>query len=212
MGKLGNLFPKDPRVMEDFIKQAEFLRQSADIFKAVSQNFACLKNSARQLVRIEHEADEIVHAVEVKLIRVFILKQLEKEDAKTIVDLLDDIIDGIEEAANRLVIFRLPSPTPELQKFAELITQAADSILRAMTLLRDGKYKAQDYGDCLKTIHKIENEGDKIHRETLEILNSETLDFRTMRKWEIVYQILENTLDKYKDLANTLERVRMKYS
>lgn len=206
------MFPKKPQFLDAIVRQAGFLKETALLFQQITEGKEKLREGAQRLKNLEHEADQIVHAVNIELETVW-LPDIDKEDPKILTEMIDDVIDYIEEAANRMVLFRITPVSAPASSFALLLLRVSAEIHKAIQLLRADLYASDEYAQCYQKIHEIENEGDAIHRKVLEeIMNDEKMDVRTVMKWERIYQILEDALDTCEDVAIALEHVRIKRS
>jgi hypothetical protein len=141
---------------------------------------------------------------------------LDKEDLSRLTESLDDVIDLVEQAANRLKIFGIPDTNPDLQAFASLIVQAAEQIHKGVLLIVDRKMQSEEYVGCLAKLEHLENEGDRLHRRLLEKLmgpNPSDFDGDLLKliKWKEIFQTLEDTLDRCEDIAVIFSRLKTKY-
>lgn len=207
--------PKKSKIFESLAIQAEMLEKAALVFKNLTEDFARLKDLAQALELLENNADKQVHVINEEIQKFFILP-MDKEDIKELSEGLDDIIDNLEQVSNRLKIYQIPHTHEALQKFAELLYEAALEIHRSVLLIRDHKLESAEFVAAFKNLHTLENEGDKLHREVLEKLlgqNSSEFDSDPLSvlKWKEIFQTLEDTLDICEDLAILLERLRIKY-
>lgn len=207
---------KGTPTIDYIVMQAKLLRESSETFLALVDSPAQGTTYAKRLAELEHQADQVVHKVAPELRKVFMTDMLEKDEFAMLVELLDDIIDDIEETADRIVRFKIATSSPELKGFAQLIAQAADRICQGILLLQAKQYRSPEYAACYQAIHSLENEGDKLHRNTIAMLDEDSVtDVRTLiraLKWMQVYQILENALDKCEDMAIALEHIETRLS
>ncbi len=207
--------PKKSKIYESLAKQATMIEQAAAVFAALTRDWTLLPENASKLEALETEADQQVHVVNEEIQKFFILP-MDKEDLKELSEGLDDIIDNLEQASNRLKIYQIPHSHPALEGFAKLIYEAAHEIHRSVLLIRDHKLKSPEFTAAFKNLHTLENEGDKLHRQVLELLmGKDSPDFDSdpisVMKWKEIFQTLEDTLDICEDLAILLERLKVKY-
>lgn len=199
-------------VLDKLVEEAALVKKAADTFRGAVEDPGNTLNYAKALEEIEHAADGLVHDIDAKLLKLFTLPNMDKEDVKALTELLDTVIDFIEEAANRIVLFNIPIGARELREFAELLVRAAEEIQRGIALLREKRVKSEEYIGCYKSLHTIENLGDALHRSTLTLINDISVDLRDAFKWMRVYQTLEDALDACEDVAIAFERIRTKIS
>lgn len=215
--------PHDPEFPDKLVEQAILLQQAAAIFKSIVDDWSHLHEGAKRLEELEHTADQLVHRVKIELRQVW-LPDIDKEDPKLLTELIDDVIDHIEEATNRLVLFEIPCSTPKFREIARYLIEIADHIHRALVLLQKNQWKGKEFVERYQAIHTVENEGDKIHRAVLpqlfnlgHLISNELIPERQVleqmelaRKLNVVYQTLEDAFDKAEDIAIALEHIYIK--
>lgn len=208
--------PKRSRVFESLVKQSSVVKKSAQTFRKITRHFKTLKKGCVALKTLEDKADKIVHTITAEAEKTFILP-FDKEDISELTEHLDDIVDGIEQTANRLDIYEIPKSHKALIKFATLIAKATREIHQGTLLIQQHKLASREFVASYKKLHDIEGEGDKLHRSILRKLMSGDSDefdnnrFLSVFKWKEVFQTLEETLDKCERIAILFERIRIKY-
>lgn len=202
--------PKRSKIFENLVQQASYIQKAAQEFLEITENGKKLKVKAQILEELENTADESVHAINNEIEQTFILP-LDKEDLKDLTDSLDDIMDNLEEAANRLLIFGLSPEDNFLKEFASIILKASEQIFKGINLVKEHKFASEDFRDCQIKIHDLEKEGDKLHRKILENLMSGKKEVLQIIKWKEIYQKMEDTLDRCEDIAVLFYRLNVKY-
>jgi len=216
-------FPRDPEFPKKLVRQAKLLQQAADVFNSITKDWSTLQEGSRRLEELEHAADEIVHDINMELEKVW-LPDIDKQDPKLLAELVDDVIDHIEEAANRLVLFEIRCPAPKFREIAVYLTEAANCIHAGLVLLEKNRWKGTQFAETYQKIHEIENKGDVIHRAVLPqlfnlepFIDDESISVRQLLrqkvladKLNVVYQTLEDAFDKAEDIAVALEHIRIK--
>lgn len=171
------------------------------------------EEKAERLRDIEHEADEAVHAVTDKLNEHQEPPLRDLDDIQRLVYNMDNVIDCLEEAANRILIFRL-TYIPEFMAFGSLALNAAEQIKAGLPLLKKPGKNSEAIKSVYIRINEIESEADGHHRATLEKLMStdpETLDEMWHRlKIKEVLQKLEDALDQCEDVGELIEALKKK--
>lgn len=209
-------FPKKSKIFETLNTQAIKTEEAVGIFQKMINDFNDIENMAEKLKIAENEADELVHNIKVDVEKTFLLP-IDKDDAQNLTEYLDNVIDNIEQTANRIYIYRIPKTDDVLKGFAELIKEAVTQIRKGLNLIKNRKQNTQDFIDCFYEIHIIENKGDNLHRSALEKLmntpekNNIHQDILLTIKTKEIYQTLEDTLDECEKIANLFEAIRIKY-
>jgi len=208
--------PKKSKIFDSLVKQASIIKESAELFQKIVDEYKDLGDGSVKMKELEHQADMIVHEVTDEIEKTFILP-LDKEDIRDLTEMLDDIIDNLEETANRFKIYRLKKSNKPLKEFSAIILKAVEQIHKGVTLVKDRKMDSEEFVLCYKELHNLENQGDKLHRKVLEeLMNRASPEFKSTDvlltlKWKESFQTLENTLDKCEDIAVLFERLRVKY-
>ncbi len=209
-----NLFPKDKVFYNLFEKQAEKLTEAAQILDRVVKEPEQLEELAQTLEELEIEADSLGHDVVDHLRRSFITP-LEGDDIDILRQKLDDIMDYIERAVNRMSIYKIAKPFPkEIGAYADILTQAVEKINKGMKEIQHlGKYQDDIHLLC-QELNELENRGDVINRNALKHLmnTSEITPERNLERIKLkeIYETLEMAIDCCEDIGNTLESILIK--
>jgi predicted phosphate transport protein (TIGR00153 family) len=203
------LIPQEVKFFEMFVKSAENLLRGAKVLVEIANNFDTLAENAAKLERLEHDSDQITHEIMEKLNKTFVTP-LDREDIHELTAALDDVMDFIEAATERMVLYKVTSSTPEMKEIAEVILKQAEEINYVMPKIKEIKH-AQIIGHCIE-INRLENEGDRILREAVAGLFDRKTDPLEVIKWRDIYDYLETATDKCEDIAVTIEGIALKYS
>lgn len=162
------------------------------------------------LKRIENECDSQVHKI-MKTLNASFITPFDREDIYNIAKELDDIVDTIEEAANRFQIFNVVSIREETLVMSKLIVECVEELKILISELKNMK-KSKILRDKIIEVNRIENEGDAVFRKAMEKLFREETDAIEVVKWKIIFEFLENSMDACEHVANILEGVVMKHA
>jgi predicted phosphate transport protein (TIGR00153 family) len=158
-----------------------------------------------EIQALEKRGDQIDDELMKRLERSFITP-FDREDIHELVVHLDDIVDGIQGAAETFVIYRIAQPTDEARQMVGILAGAAAQLLEALRKLEKGK----DLGPHLATIHDLEHRADGLSRAAIGQLFRGGLDALDVIKLRDLYQVLENTIDAAEDAAEVIERILAK--
>jgi uncharacterized protein Yka (UPF0111/DUF47 family) len=159
---------------------------------------------------LEHANDELTHNVFTELGRNFITP-FDREDIHYLATSLDDIADYIYAAAKKINFYRVNPNDTGMQKFAELIEQAAFQVKIAVTELRDMK-NMRNNTEALVKINSIENQADDVFDMSIEKLFDTEPDAKEVIKKREIYQVMEIVTDKCEDASNVIESIIIKYA
>lgn len=205
--------PKRSKTLDNLLELSKKVEEAAQTFKKLANDWEKRGEHGDKLTKIENQADRLIHKISDDIDKIFILP-LDKEDIQELSETCDDLIDNLEQAANKIRIYRISRPKKEVGDFASLITKSAKCVNRGILLVRNHKFSLRD---CYRELHDIEEAGDRLHQKVLEDIfgrNRPRLTARelfTLLKWNEIFDLLEDTLDRCEDMAILFERVGIKY-
>lgn len=203
------LFPKEIDFFEIFDRAALNITKASVLLVALMENFSGLEERAREIYEVEQEGDVLTHEIMKKLNKTFITP-IDREDLHTLASRLDDILDLIWGAVDRMVVFRITEVTKEAVQMSKDIQTTTETIHKAIHKLKEKQYThVQDY--CIE-INRLENLIDRDFRDALGKLFDEVKDPILIIKWKEIYEHLEDASDRCEDVANVLEAIVLKYA
>ncbi|MHB1044629.1 MAG: DUF47 domain-containing protein [Thermoanaerobaculia bacterium] len=202
------LFPREETFLPQFARGAEVIVEAARVLDALAASPVLDDERAVRIKQLEHQGDQIAHETFDLLNRTWITP-IDREDIHVLVRNLDDVLDYIDAAAARIVLYRIASTTPELKKITSIIVQSAEAIQKAMALLSDLKHSKQILEACVE-INRLENEADTVAQLAIGRLFAEAKDPIEVMKWKEIYDFVEGATDRCEDVANTLEAIVIK--
>ncbi len=207
------MFSLLPRSVDFFIlfdEEARNTGKGVALLKGLLSDFTGVPDKVKQIKEVEHEGDKLTHQTMEKLNKTFVT-QLDREDIHALVSRLDDILDFVDAAANRMLLYKITGPTPEAKKLTDILSQSVDEIIKAIPLLRNLKKPQEILKRCID-INSLENEGDQVLREAVARLFEDGKDPVYIIKWKEIYENLEAAIDRCEDVANILEGIVLKYA
>ena len=164
---------------------------------------------ADEIKEVEAKGDQLTHDI-IHLLNATFVTPIDHEDILTMASRLDDIIDRIEAAAARVVIFRIKDPTEQSRAIARTLCLACEQVSEALVHFR-GKRFAEVAQACVE-INRLENVGDEALRLALEELFDGRHEALEVMKWKEIYETLEEAIDRCEDVSDVLEAVTLKNS
>lgn len=209
-----SLFPKDAIFYELFEKQSEKLSEASRFLTVALKDPQKLPEVSVSMKNLEKEADDIGHEVMENLRRNFITP-LEGEDIDLLRQNLDDIIDFIERAVNRMVIYHIAQPFPkEMEDYARVIEMAAREIKDGMQEIKNVKKFQESLHRRCHRLNELENDGDEVNRKALGGLmathNVSCDKLIEIIKLKEIYETLENAIDCCENVGNMFESILIK--
>jgi hypothetical protein len=201
------LFPKETDFFVIFEKAAANVTHAATLLVGIMEHFTTLDAWAREVHELEQEGDMYTHDIMRKLNKTFVTP-IDREDIHALASNLDDIIDLIWAAVDRLNVFKLKEPTEWAITMSKDLLITVEFVEKAIKKLREKNYPhIQEY--CIE-INKLENRIDRGFRDALGSLFEEIKDPILIIKWKEIYEHLEDASDKCEDVANILEAIVLK--
>ncbi|WP_040951145.1 DUF47 domain-containing protein [Gorillibacterium massiliense] len=191
------------------IEAAENSLAGAVMFQEAMKSGKNPKEFIEPLKELEHKGDTITHMIYRGLNKVFITP-LDREDIMALTNSVDDVIDEIEETIARFDYLNLDYSDQYMKAFADVIVGSCEHILEALKLLPKKKY--MQITEHTVIINSLENEGDRLMREGIRTIFTETKDPYTDFKLKEMYEHLEEATDACESVANTLESIVLKYA
>ncbi len=205
-----SLLPKEMRFFELFDEVGAILTRAAGKFVAMVTDWQRLGEWSYELRQEEHSCDEAVEKIIKALDRSFITP-FDREDIHTLATLLDDIMDNMEETAHRFVVFRIEQPTSAAVVLARIIQDCCVHLAGALSSLRSLK-NVEEIQVHLREIGRLENEADRVYRDSDSALFANPPDILLLIKWREIYGWLEETVDACKDVAQVISEIVIKGS
>ncbi len=204
------LLPRETGFFDHFERQGKKTVEGCRAFLEMVERPGEITDQARRIKEIEHECDEITHAVVEMLHKTFITP-LDRNDIYRLITKMDDIMDLVEAGAERLSLYDVRVMTKEVVDLARNLVSGAERVLEAVTGMRDLRNPEAILQKCVE-INRLENEADALLRGTLAKLFREEKDPITVMKWKEIYEMLESATDRCEDVANIIEGVVLENS
>jgi len=204
------LLPHDASFFALFEQQGKKTVEGCRAFLAMVEEANNLERRAERVKQIEHECDDITHAVVEQLHKTFITP-IDRNDIYRLITKMDDIMDYVEAAADRVALYEIPAMTKEVGDLARCLVSSAEHVLGAVTSIRDLKRPNGILEHCIE-INRLENVADNILRGALARLFREEKDPIAVIKWKEIYETLESATDRCEDVANIIEGVVLENS
>jgi len=199
------LIPRETKFFELFAELSTSLTAGARHLRAILEDPHDLEERVKKMQAIEHEGDRATHAIIAKLNTSFITP-FDREDIHRLASSLDDVLDFVNAAAVRLVMYKIARPPAAAAELARLIVLQAEELAVGVSLLE----KNNGVLKHCEEINRLEDEADKVSRKAIAILFENEKDPIQLIKTKELYEVLEYATDKAEDAANVLEAIVLK--
>ena len=202
----GALMPRQESFTALFCEQVKWIVAAAD---ALRQMCAAGDQVAAHLAGIrdiEMAADAVAKRVFTAANRTF-NAPIDREDIYAMASRLDDVLDLIDEVADRFLVYKIDSPTDGAIAMAKIIVKAAEETDRAVRCLRT---LSPFYHKHAVEVNRLENEADHLLRDQLAALFEGAKDAIEVIKWKELYETMEAVTDRCEDVVNVIEGIVLK--
>jgi uncharacterized protein Yka (UPF0111/DUF47 family) len=198
-----SLVPRERRFYDLFKQQGTLVSETlTELSKSLLEG----RSRHPHLRDLEHQCDDVTHEIYNLTNRTF-SAPMDQEDILLLAHSLDEVVDLAEEVADKIELYGIKVITDSAKEFGECLDKAGIELARAVGLLED--FSGLD--PVLKSVHRLENEGDQITRTALQKLfagNHQTP--ADLVKWKDLYALLESTLDECESVAEIMETISIK--
>ena len=204
-GFLQRFMPHDGDFFVLFQKQAENIVAGTQAFVGMLEHYTGVAQQVQRIKAIEHNGDEITHHIYRKLNQTFVTP-FDREDIHELCSTMDDVIDLVDAAANRFVLYRVSevrTGTIELSRVLAAATVELKEAIHAMESPDKALHRVIE-------INRLENESDRICRTLIAQLFEEEKNPVEIIKWKEIYEVIETAVDKCEDVSNVIENVILK--
>ena len=204
------LLPRETSFFDRFEQQGAKTVEGCRAFLDLVQDPSNVVARAQQIKAIEEACDSITHQVVESLHKTFITP-LDRNDIYRLITKMDDVMDYVEAASERMALYEIRTTTKELGDLARVLLASTEQMLEAIAGLRNLKNAKVILEKCVE-INRLENEADALLRGTIAKLFREEKDAVTIIKWKEIYELVEIATDRCEDVANIIEGVVLEHS
>jgi hypothetical protein len=204
---MSRFIPRETKFFELFVEIANNVIVGAQALSDLLHNYdyATMPAAVAGISAIEHRGDEMTHRILIKLNQTFITP-FDREDIHLLASSLDDVLDFIFTAGDRLLTYKITQPSPSAKVLAAIILRQTEELGKAFAQLNKGTHVLEH---CVE-VNRLENEADQVSRDAIGRLFDGELDPITLIKLKELLEALEQASDKAEDVADVLETIILK--
>jgi predicted phosphate transport protein (TIGR00153 family) len=202
--------PKPNRFMQLLAEQATKTLEGMEALEVFMNEGKKSKReaAAKQVEKVEKEADEVRRILIDELNRTFITP-IDREDIFALSRAIDDIIDYGYSTVDEMVMLEV-NPNPYLAQMVSLLKNATNKIYLGVLRLDDHPNVASEHAVRAKA---LENRVESVYREAIAELFKGTQDVEhivEMLKLREIYRHLSNAADRGDEAANIISNIVVK--
>jgi len=199
------LIPRETKFFDLFAELSNCLNEGAKLLRSILAEPRDLALQVEQVQAIEHRGDRATHSIITKLNQTFITP-FDREDIHRLASSLDDVLDFVNSAALRLVMYNINTPPPVSAELAGLVVLQCEELAKGVSLLE----KNDHVMDHCAEVNRLEDLADHVSRRAIADLFEHEKDPIQLIKLKELYETLEYATDKAEDAANVLEAIVVK--
>jgi len=200
------LLPREDKFFDLFEQQAAHIVSASRVLEEMTLLADDAKTKAAQVKDLEHAGDTLTHEIVRRLNTTFVTP-IDREDIYALASRLDDVLDLIDAVADRLLLYKIDSPTDGAIAMGKIIVKTSEETDRAVRCLRT---LSPYYHKHAVEVNRLENEADRLLRDQLAALFEGTKDAIEVIKWKELYETMEAVTDRCEDVVNVIEGIILK--
>jgi uncharacterized protein len=202
------LMPRQEMFFSLFERHATVILAGARLLRRMLEGGEKLEAYCREVVEQEHLADEIAREVLIG-VRTTFITPFDRADIQSLISSMDDAIDQMQATAKTIVLFEMMEFETEMREMADAIVDCAALIERAVPLLSSVGTNAATLNELCLQINDIEGRTDSIHDRGLKALyrKAKAGDAIEFIRGSEIYKHLEESVDRFDDVANEIQGI-----
>ena len=204
MGLKGWLIPQERQFFELLDRVAATVHDGALALRDLLRDFRDVGAKRKHIKDIEHRGDDLVHTIFEELNKTFITP-IDREDIIALASHLDQILDMVDAAANRLFLYEIERPSEPMLQLADVIVEATSQLHTAVKMIHDMR-QADDVERIAVEVNRLENVADDLMNNAVAALFHEK-DVIHIVKFKEIIERLEEATDHCEDVANVLSDI-----
>lgn len=204
------LMPAEFGFYDLFTRHARTMSEGARVFVEILEKWPAHKNVER-IYELEHECDTFARMA-IDLLHHTFITPLDREEIINLASTMDDVIDGIQVASRRLVLFEIDGVPPAMVDLARVLERAAVVVSDMVSVLKDFK-RIDEQRERFERLHALENEGDGVfHAALADLFKTHAHDPLRVIKLKEIYETIERAIDRCEDVGNIVEGILLEHA
>jgi uncharacterized protein len=202
---------REDRFYDLFAESTKLVCTAAQILGEIMDAPVTLPTRIQDLDEVEHQADIVTTSI-IDHLNQTLITPMDREDIYTLAQSLDDIIDYVQGAAERMLLYKAGEPSKGSHEQVRLIIKATGVICSSFTMLKNMRGNRDDILKAATVLNQLESEGDKLYRLEVARLFDEEQNQIVIIKWKELLEHLETALDRCEDVGDLLKGMVLKYA
>ncbi|HEY7066733.1 MAG TPA: hypothetical protein VII06_35015 [Chloroflexota bacterium] len=201
-------FPSADHALDLCARLTRYVGEGAAILRASLGRLQALDEEVRRLTDLQGQAEELTEQL-VNLVPRMLTLPSERVAVIGLTRALDDVLDDLDAALTRLLLFGLSRPSPLATALVGVLIQQAEALERAVVGLRDDRQRPAIKGH-LALARGLSAEADGLLMQSYVGLGDDALDLTGVvewLKWSEVHRPLAAATRHGRDAAEAIERL-----
>lgn len=203
------LIPQDKVFFDLFEQLAGLVVQAAEELEVMVSDESDAEATYKRIKYLEHKGDQVTHQIYDHLNRTFITP-LDPLEISRLASALDDVLDYIDDSAEKILIYKIKKCDKTMLDFAQLIRLSTVQLECGVRGIRTIN-KVNPIETCGIEVNRLENMADDLLSHAIQRLFASE-DAMTTIKFKDIYECLETATDKCEDVANVLSDINIRHS
>lgn len=205
LGWFQRLLPREGRFFDLFEAHAATLVGGAEALALLLRDGPDMERHIREIVRFEHQADDITREVLQDVRRIFVTP-FDRSAITGLIGVMDDSIDQMNGTANAVSLYEVRDFPQAMQDISGIIVEAARVTAEAVPLLRSVGNNASRLLELTARLVQLEGHSDELYevgmRTAFKAAGGDAMGFLVQKE---LYGALEATVDRFEDVANEIQ-------
>ena len=185
--------------------------QAAALLTEMLEDPSKASDLAKRINVLESEGDTITRDTVLALHQTWITP-LDREEIHALITRLDDILDFLEAASERIALYEIKNVWPDAIELSKVLQKSVADVDRAVNLLPSIK-DSKPLLDLCVSINKHEHEADQIFRRNLaQLFKNESNHPLEVMKWRDILESIETATDRAEDVADIIEGIVLEHA
>ncbi len=200
------LMPKEESFLEYFSEHSQKIVDASAALHHMMAPGSDIAKSCHAIFTIEGEADVIARKTLLAIHRTFITP-FDRSDIHGLITAMDDTVDLVEEAAQRIELYEMTEFTDEMKEMAESAHRCAMIVQKTIPLLAAINKNSSQINQLCVDVSKIEGQADRKMRQGLSKLIKGGHDPIFLITRKEIYEVIESVIDRCEDVMDAVQGI-----
>ena len=201
--------PKEKKFYPLYQKQAEYTEKASKLLRQMllETDLNQLENLKKEIKACETDGDEVLRDFYSQLFNA-VLTPFDREEVHELAEMMDTFLDHIDDSANIVLTRRFLAVDEDLTTMADNIVFAAENLSLIFVDLPDiDNIKGKEIVSLCHEIKNLENENDVLYGSYISKLFQQDYSLTEIIKRKDLVQVLENTTNSVKYVADKIRSI-----